>query len=321
MVRTASVLLSLLVATPAFAARVDVLDVRTEPDPATFGERVELVIEVERDGDARLSLPAELPDTPALRRVGAPVRAAQPVAGAPDRVRESFRVPFLALDMQDLKTPELTLVVEGGEPLQVGALEVQVAGADKEREIAPPSPQELAQILSPAQQQATFSVVDARPLVLLFAFAFGGLALLGYTLLARRRRLLVPAAAPVLEAAPAAQRADEVALARLDALLAEGLLARGEIAPFVQRLMDDVLRDYLERRYEVAAGRRTTSELAEDLLSTGAPGLDLALVRKLLDDADLVKFARAELASDVAHGMAAHVRTLIEATRPEREAA
>ena len=69
----------------------------------------------------------------------------------------------------------------------------------------------------------------------------------------------------------------------------------------------------------VSAGKRTTSELIEDLLAVSAPGLDLDVVRGLLDDADLVKFARADLASDVAHGMAGRVRALIEATAERRE--
>jgi hypothetical protein len=51
-----------------------------------------------------------------------------------------------------------------------------------------------------------------------------------------------------------------------------------------------------------------------ELLGISVPGLDVKLVETLLADADLVKFARAAIAPDQAHGMATRVRALIEAT-------
>ncbi|HEY1100799.1 MAG TPA: hypothetical protein VGF99_17800, partial [Myxococcota bacterium] len=63
-----------------------------------------------------------------------------------------------------------------------------------------------------------------------------------------------------------------------------------------------------------AAGTRTTKEIVTDLLSIAVVGLDIGLVEQIGRDADLVKFARAQLASEQAHGMAARVRALIVAT-------
>jgi hypothetical protein len=44
------------------------------------------------------------------------------------------------------------------------------------------------------------------------------------------------------------------------------------------------------------------------------PGLDVILVESLLADADLVKFAKASIATEQAHGMATRVRALVEST-------
>jgi hypothetical protein len=99
----------------------------------------------------------------------------------------------------------------------------------------------------------------------------------------------------------------------------EGLLARGEIARFVERLMDEVLRAYLEDRFLVPVTRETTREIAAELLRLSVPGLDLVLLRDILETADLVKFARADVAAESAHEMATKVRALVVATRAPRE--
>ncbi len=103
-----------------------------------------------------------------------------------------------------------------------------------------------------------------------------------------------------------------MALERLDALMP--LLQRGEVTTFVEKMMDEVLRDYLAGRFALAAGTRTTREIVGDLLGVTSANLDVALVDRVGQDADLVKFARASLATEQAHAMAGRVRALIVAT-------
>lgn len=295
------------------------LSARVDPDPVTFGERFDLVIDVVRAEGDRLSLPRELPEQPDARRLGPPQRALTPLG--PDehgvaRVREVVRVPYLALGLDDVKTPALVLTAPDGEVLEVASLPVRVKA---DAAATAPPPDDVGQALEEAERVLTFEVFDARPLYGAGALAFAGVAFVLARWLARKRReWLARRPAPAVPVAPT-RPAHVIALERLDALLAEGLLARGEVNRFVERLMDEVLRDYLERRYRVAAGRRTTSELLGDLLSVSAPGLDLDVVRGLGDDADLVKFARADLAVEVAHGMASRLRALIEATAERDE--
>ena len=83
----------------------------------------------------------------------------------------------------------------------------------------------------------------------------------------RRRFWFPPLEEEMPEPAGPSRPAHEVALERLTALLAEGLLQKGAVPLFVQRLMDDVLRSYLEDRFDASAGTRTTRELCEALLS------------------------------------------------------
>ena len=158
-----------------------------------------------------------------------------------------------------------------------------------------------------------YPVPDARPWIALSALLSAGLLYAAVRAAARRRRLVVAKAPPVPIAPP--RPAHEVALERLEALLATGMLARGETGVFVERLMDEVLRDYLTARFGLSAGTRTTRELVKDLLGISWPGLDVVLVESLLADADLVKFAKAAISAERAHAMATRVRALIEATR------
>lgn len=316
----------------AGALDVTGMSARVEPDPVEFGATFELVIEVEHDPSLVLSLPESLPEKAETPRAG-PVRREQMPAGstdAPARVRTRWRVPYLALDLEELETPALVLKTPEGERLEVPALPLRVRqrassappDATAPGSVAPASPSrpegadlEGGGAWRPAPGPRTFRVFDARPLYALGLLA--GAALAAWVIM-RVRRHLAQRPPPPAPPPPPPRPADELALERLDALLAEGLLARGEVALFVARLMDEVLRDYLEARFEVAAVTQTTRELVEQLLSTRAPGLDVARVRALLEQVDLVKFARAGLAAEAAHAMAGAVRQMVLDTRPDR---
>lgn len=306
--------LGLLVASAARAEAPFALNARIEPDPVPFGETFHLVVEVARPADLRLALPDEIPEAKETPRAGEVERKLEPLPNegeGPARVKETLRIPYLALDLAELKTPEVVLKTSDGEPLEIPSLPVHV----KDDGALPEGSETTAEgvPLAEAAGPLVYGVFDARPLVALASFAFSLLSLGLYHVLAKRRRLALPAASS-LPVEVARRPAHVVALERLEKLLGEGHLARGEVAPFVARLMDEVLRSYLEDRYGIAAGKRTTRELAEELLSKSAPGLDVALTRALLEQVDLVKFARAELQAEVAHQMAGRVRSLIEAT-------
>lgn len=319
MTRLAWLVCLLCTTTPAFAggdsSKRFSVRARVEPNPVPFGEVFELVVDVERDEGDRLSLPTEIPAPAAAPVAGPPRRRLGEAAtgGAlPARVQEEIRIPFLALDLDQVGTPALLLRAPDGETVEIDALEVAVVTAAEDDVTGP----EKATQLHEAPSALTYTVFDERPL---WALACVVIAL-GLGWVARRLwprvkewigRRVTSSSITIEPSLPA----HTIALERLERLLSAGLLERGEVAPFVSRLMDDVLRDYLERRYETRAGTRTTAELITALLGVDAHGLDLEDTRRLLDDADLVKFARAEMATEVARGMSQRVRTLILTTR------
>src|SRR5690606_36020552 len=114
-------------------------------------------------------------------------------------------------------------------------------------------------VLEGAAPAIAYAVPDARPWVVLSALASSGV-LYALVRFAARRRGVVVRAAPAAPPVPV-RPAHEIALERLERLLASGLLANGQTDVFVERLMDEVLRDYLTQRFSLSAGTRTTREL------------------------------------------------------------
>jgi hypothetical protein len=74
-------------------------------------------------------------------------------------------------------------------------------------------------------------------------------------------------------------------------------------------LMVDVLRDYLALRLPEARASLTSSELAAALRATGA--VPHARLAALLDEADLVKFARRPLTGDHARALGREARGIV----------
>jgi hypothetical protein len=98
---------------------------------------------------------------------------------------------------------------------------------------------------------------------------------------------------------PAAEklRPEEIAIQELERLLADNLLARGEIQAFHLRI-SDILRRYIENRFGVKAPERTTEEFLTELSQTRSEnallGSHKILLAGFLTQCDLVKFAKHE---------------------------
>jgi hypothetical protein len=293
-------------APPRFA-----LQVRVEPQPVVFGDVVELVITITRARSEQLSLPDDIAGSDELPRApAAPRRQVQLLDG--DQTRETVRIPFLALALDKVVTPALALPI-AGTTLDIPSLPVVVT-AIALPEFADAGPEGAKPTLDGHADALLFAVEDWRPLVVLvwLLSLVVSWPLLMWAL--RRRRARVGA---VVMPPPPPQPAHELALARLDALLHGGLLARGECQPFVTQLMDDVLRGYVTDRFAMAAGAKTTRELVGELLGfTPSDGskLDVPLVEGLLSDADMVKFAQGDVSAARAEQMAARVRSFITTT-------
>ena len=132
-----------------------------------------------------------------------------------------------------------------------------------------------------------------------FPFVAGGLVLvaavfLAYRYLRRRRKLK----GPVLPERPK-DPAHVIALRELDRLREEKLWQKSEFKPYYTRLTE-IVRQYMERRYQIPAMEMTSYEILDTWKRSETPEEDLvSKLNRLLNLADLVKFAREKpVASD-----------------------
>ena len=148
---------------------------------------------------------------------------------------------------------------------------------------------------------------DLRPLLVVAAL---GITLL--VLYSRRRRRPAPAP-PAGEQEPAAPPPSPYTLAveKLNRIQGEHWSLQGQVARHYESVMD-VLRDYLEAAEEMPARERTTAELMWSL----PPHLSEAGLREtfqeLLDQADLVKFARSRPDGKAAERFLGECRAMLE---------
>jgi hypothetical protein len=83
----------------------------------------------------------------------------------------------------------------------------------------------------------------------------------------------------------------ELALKKLDALRQKNRIAAGQVKEHYAELTD-ILREYLEKRFEIPALESTTHETVQALQGLEFPNPLIAPLQQLLEQADLAKFAR-----------------------------
>ena len=113
---------------------------------------------------------------------------------------------------------------------------------------------------------------------------------------------------------PADLPPDRWALGRIDEIDRLGLPAAGQVERF-HRLLCDVLRSYLERRFQLPASQQTTEEFLATLRQSSqlAPAAQ-ELLRDFLARCDLAKFARAEYSAEECQASAGLARTFVTQT-------
>lgn len=111
--------------------------------------------------------------------------------------------------------------------------------------------------------------------------------------------------------------AHEIAYARLRALVAEDLVKAGRIKEFYERI-SDILRHYIEHRFDLRAPERTTEEFLIELQWTDAlSDSDKEHLGEFLKHCDLVKFARHEPTSEQIQRTFDLVKDFIEKTKSD----
>ena len=175
-------------------------------------------------------------------------------------------------------------------------VEVPAALANEANPEPAPSP--------PPMEVLTLNYWLAGGLAALVAAAIGGLI----TALVRRyRRLREEATRPIPKRPP-----EEIAREALAALAADGLLDRNETVEYHLRL-SEILRAFVGAELEVNATEMTTTEIREMLDRSGASlGIMRIELVRILEESDLVKFARASLPRSASETLFADVERWIE---------
>jgi hypothetical protein len=109
-----------------------------------------------------------------------------------------------------------------------------------------------------------------------------------------------------------------VALGELDKLKEEQLWQHDKVKDYYTRLTD-IIRVYLEERFEVPAMEQTTHEILTQLKGDESPvkGKLFTGLQRTLDTSDLVKFAKYTPLADENHYVLVQAYTLVEETKLE----
>ncbi len=231
---------------------------------------------------------------------------------------DRYELEVIPFESGTLTVPAIPLAF-GSTTAETRPLEVEIVSS-LDDETAPVAASTRAEALAELERLAAanpaprvIEVPDHRPL-----YALGALVALAIVALVIRRLRARPGQVPAGPPPPPPRPAHEVALERLDALLRrsrEG--AAAQKAYYVD--LSEIVRAYVGSRYGFDSVELTVAELLQALEGRSTPGLDRSGLRRILDTADLVKFAKlsTEDAEAIALGKAAVA--VVEATR-ERSA-
>ncbi len=265
--------------------------VKSSADTVRIGDPFTIAVRVRTPPDATIEFPAGPDSTSAVQLID------------PRTVRTTSDTA--ALDQT--ATYRLAAWDVGRQSVAIGDGVIRGAGADRRIPIGPATV--FVQSVLPADttlrvpKPARALIDQGAPRWWLWAVVAAAavlLALLLWWWLRRRRRHVPPAAEDPLAVA-------EREFSRIEALR---LIEAGERGRHVA-LMVDVLRDYLAARFEAAPLSHTTDELTRALHRDST--VPLERLSHLLDEADLVKFARRPIAKERAIELGRECRLLVRA--------
>ena len=110
----------------------------------------------------------------------------------------------------------------------------------------------------------------------------------------------------------------EVALEKLQELQAKKLWQKGNIKLY-QSELTHIIREYLEGRYDIAALESTTDEIIESLSEALKSNEDVVSLKRILQVADLVKFAKAKPDENVHQTFMNEAESFVERTGDEEK--
>jgi hypothetical protein len=286
-------LLSLLATAPDSV----LLGVRVTPDTVTIGSPFQVLVRVRAPRGARIEFSLGPDSTGGVQALDT-----RRVVDSPDttgtEAMATYRLAAWDVGEQAVVIPNAMVRLPGTlavRPVPIGPLSVFV------RRLVPPQRDSAKRSPKPARP----ILAIAEPWWMRWAIAFGALVvllLLLWWLVRRARRHGLPGVRldPYSEA-----------VTELDRIERLGLLDAGERGRYVA-LVTQVVRDYLAGRIASADLSLTTGELLQALSADARVPLDR--LRSVLEESDLVKFARARVTTERAAEVASDARQVVEQT-------
>lgn len=264
-------------------------------DSVTVGQRFPVVYKLSAPDSLAFVVPAKI-DAGKCRVISTSWHEAR-AEGKVERTADVFMVP-VALDSVTVPPVAFDFVSPHGDTLRAwsGSFDVPI------RRIALTS-----EDLRPLKSQWDVPPDYVKWAAIALA-AFALAALIVWWVRKRRARLVE--VAPEIRLPP-----DTIALAELEKIAAMGLVERGEFKSYYT-LVTDVVRRYLAARFGVETMDRTTHELLNDLSRRRH---DVAGLEALLNEADLVKFAKLKPEAPAALRALESARAVVVETTPRVE--
>ena len=225
-----------------------------------------------------------------------------------DKVKQNFSYIISTFDIGEFEIPPIGVLYKSPGDTTLKAIMTQPVKITVNR-ISPEDATEIRDVKGPENLPFDYRkviTISAIIIVVLLAVAF----IIYYIKRKKKGISLLGFAAPP-------RPPDEIALERLLSLDESGLLEKREYKRFFTQL-SDILREYLEARFEVSALESTTSELLQQLDNIEEIGRDVIdSITQILQLSDLVKFAKYIPLDDESFGVVDDVRSIIEQTRKE----
>lgn len=195
----------------------------------------------------------------------------------------TYKCTLIAFDSAALQLPPLNVRLHLGKSLETNAVQLKVIPRPLRADVA---------AMAPARdiRREPALWIDYWP------WAAGALALLLLLVwqIRRRRRKKPAAAAPPSRQTPLPEPelpVHQLALQKIDALARQRLWEKGDLKTHYVEL-SFILREYLEKRFQIPALESTTREILNLLKSATFPLNLNTTLRQLLEQADLAKYAQ-----------------------------
>jgi hypothetical protein len=259
----------------------------------TIGDPFEVVLTVEHPSEVNISEP--LVDT--LEPFVIVDQQSRQVEES-GKITKVYRYRVISFGTGQLKIPAFRLVIQRADVLDTlysNSVEIKVAS------VLPPEMEDINDIKGPVRFPNFMPLIVLA--ILLVAAASGYLGYRYFKKIRRAQALARPLPPPWIEA-----------ILALDKIPVDEWLAKGMIKRYYYSL-SEILKRYLERRFEFRAAEQTTTEIADNLRLLRVPQRED--FSRFFTRADMVKYAKyIPPGSEVASALEA-AKALVTETKPE----